>query len=113
MAVKRYILTHRNDSGVVDTVHFQTDSDSVLRPDDSTVEAALSALKTDVQKAQQTADTAAGSSGRMSLFQLNMMRRVILSLRSILNLSSKSTPTTTPRKPTSHAPSVLSGPLSV
>ena len=63
MAVKRYILTHRNDSGVVDTVHFQTDSDSVLRPDDSTVEAALSALKTDVQKAQQTADTAAGTAG--------------------------------------------------
>lgn len=60
MAVRKYLLKHYNETTKEDSsIHLQTSSDIVLRPDGSSVEDALSSVTSDVNKL--TSDNGEGS----------------------------------------------------
>ena len=60
MAVRKYLLKHYNETTKEDSsIHLQTSSDIVLRPDGSSVEDALSSVTSDVNKL--TSDSGEGS----------------------------------------------------
>lgn len=72
MAVLKRRLARKNDSGVYETMHLETSSDLVLRPDGTTVEAFISNLKLDSSGGYpllevRTSDPASPKTGQMWL----------------------------------------------
>lgn len=54
MAIRKCYLVRNNSDGTKDTIHLETGSEVVKRPDGTTVEAALAGLKTDIQTIELT-----------------------------------------------------------